>query len=229
VYNTGGRLENLPPVCVLRFEKLSSDNDSNGANYLSKEERIKQIVKTSAGLFIKKGYYETTTRQIAEACGITSGTLYHYIKSKDDLLAMFADLLTAEFGKFNDKIRKDLGKVTPETALRNTVSGFVLLIDDIQDMVLFWYEESKNLDHAHLKRMTDVDLEITSLFKDIIDLGRKDGRFKVKDPLVAAYSISLMCDMWALKRWYLHDLYTVDKFAAQCADIALSIACRKQA
>lgn len=198
--------------------------DNNGAKYLSKEERIKQIVKTSASLFIKKGYYETTTRQIAEACGITSGTLYHYIKSKDDLLAMFADLLTAEFGKFNANMRKDLGKVPPEVALRNTVSGFVLLIDDIQDMALFWYEESKNLDPAHLQRMMDVDLEVTSLFRDIIELGRKSGRFNVKDPVVAAYSISLMCDMWALKRWYLHDLYTVDEFAIQCADIALSIA-----
>jgi TetR/AcrR family transcriptional regulator, cholesterol catabolism regulator len=203
---------------------LSSETESSGVNYVSKEERIKQIVKTSAGLFIEKGYYETTTRQIAEACGITSGTLYHYIKSKDDLLAMFADLLSAEFGKFNQKIRRDLGKVSPETALRNTVSGFVLLIDDIQDMVLFWYEESKNLDRVHLKRMIDVDLEITSLFKDIIDLGRKEGRFKVKDSLIAAYSISLMCDMWALKRWYLSDLYSVDKFAVQCADIAVSIA-----
>jgi AcrR family transcriptional regulator len=204
---------------------LKSETDNSGANYLSREERIKQIVKTSAGLFIEKGYYETTTRQIAEACGITSGTLYHYIKSKDDLLAMFADLLSAEFGKFNQRIRLDLEKVSPDVALKNTVSGFVLLIDDIQDMVLFWYEESKNLDQAHLKRMIDVDLEITSLFKDIIALGRKSGQFKVNDPVIAAYSISLMCDMWALKRWYLHDLYTVDEFAAQCADIALSIAC----
>jgi len=199
-------------------------SDDNSVNSLSRDERVRQIVKTSASLFIKKGYYETTTRQIAEACGITSGTLYHYIKSKDDLLAMFADLLTAEFGKFNKKMRRDLARVSPEVSLRNTVSGFVLLIDDIQDMALFWYEESKNLDPVHLERMMDVDLEVTSLFRDILEMGKKDGRFKVKDPVVAAYSISVMCDMWALKRWYLHDLYTVDKFAAQCADIALSIA-----
>lgn len=194
-------------------------------SYLSRDKRIRQIVKTSASLFIKKGYYETTTRQIAEACGITSGTLYHYIKSKDDLLAMFADLLTTEFGKFNSRTRREMTKVPPDVALKNTVSGFVLLIDDIQDMTLFWYEESKNLDRAHLARMMDVDLKIMALFRDIIELGKKSGRFKVKDPVVAAYTISVMCDMWALKRWYLHDLYTVDQFAKQCADIALSIAC----
>ncbi len=204
---------------------MASRTNGNNAGYLSKDERVKQIVKTSASLFIKKGFYETTTRQIAEACGITSGTLYHYIKSKDDLLAMFADLLNAEFGKFSAKMRKEMSKVSPEVALRNTVSGFVYLIDDIQDMALFWYEESKNLDRAHLRRMMKVDLEVTSLFREIIEKWQKDGKFKVKDPLIAAYSISVMCDMWALKRWYLHERYSVGEFAALCADNAISIAC----
>ena len=193
-------------------------------NYLPGDERIKQIVKTTAQLFTRQGYFETTTRQIAEACGITSGTLYHYIKAKDDLLAMFADLLTDEFGKFEKGIRKELQDATPESALKKTVLGFVLLIDDIQDMVLFWYEESKNLDETHLQRMTEVDLQVMSLFRQIVELGQKKGQFKVKDAVVASYAIKMMCDTWALKRWYLHRLYSVEQYAAQCAEIALTIA-----
>ncbi len=195
---------------------------SKGAGY-SGDERIKQIVKTSAALFSKKGYHDTTTRQIAEACGITSGTLYHYIRAKDDLLAMFADLLTIEFGKFEKNIRRDLPDVSPATALSNTVAGFITLIDDIQDMALFWYQESKNLDSKHLKRMLDMERRIVGLFIEMIEMGRKSGQFKVDDPVIAGFNIKMMCDMWALKRWYFHNLYSLDQFKAKCVAVALSI------
>ena len=202
---------------------MISRTGSKTPAYFSKDDRIKQIVKTSASLFIKKGYYETTTRQIAEACGITSGTLYHYIKSKEDLLAMFADLLSVEFAKFDKKIRKGLTQASPQVALKNTVSGFIMLIDDIQDMVLFWYEESKNLDDTHLKTMIQKDIEVMRLFVDVIEMGRKNGQFTVSDPIVAAYSIKMMCDTWVLKRWFLHNRYTVAQYISRCEEIALSI------
>lgn len=192
-------------------------------SYLSKDERIRQIVKTSASLFIKKGYYETTTRQIAEACGITSGTLYHYIRAKDDLLAMFSDLLALQFGKFEKKVRRELPRITAQTALKNTVRGFLTMIDDIQDMVLFWYEESKNLDAEHLKTMMDIDLKVMRLFVNVIEKGCDGGHFKVADPVVAAYGIKMICDTWVLKRWYLHNLYSVEEYISKCEDIALAI------
>lgn len=200
----------------------ATTDGSMPANY-SKDDRIRQIVKTSASLFIKNGYYETTTRQIAEACGITSGTLYHYIKAKEDLLAMFADLLSVEFARFDKKIRKGLTRASPQVALKNTVSGFILMIDDIQDMVLFWYEESKNLDEAHLKTMMEKDIEVMRLFVDVIERGCRSGQFRVGDPVVAAYGIKMLCDTWVLKRWYLHNRYSVKQYIEKCQETALAI------
>jgi TetR/AcrR family transcriptional regulator, cholesterol catabolism regulator len=44
------------------------------------------ILDKAAGLFAQKGVSASTVRQIAEAAGITSGTLYHHFKSKDEIV-----------------------------------------------------------------------------------------------------------------------------------------------
>jgi AcrR family transcriptional regulator len=50
-------------------------------------EKKWEITKAAAALFIKKGTVNTGVREIAEASGITVGTLYHYFKSKEEIIA----------------------------------------------------------------------------------------------------------------------------------------------
>ena len=44
-----------------------------------------------ASLFASKGYDATSTRELAEALGITKGTLYHHFPTKEDLLVQICD------------------------------------------------------------------------------------------------------------------------------------------
>lgn len=44
-----------------------------------------------ARLFSKKGYGETTTRELAATLGITNGTFYYYFPSKEDLLRQICE------------------------------------------------------------------------------------------------------------------------------------------
>jgi AcrR family transcriptional regulator len=52
-----------------------------GIQKTSREE----ILKESAKLFKIKGYYNTTMSDIASACGLLKGSIYHYFKSKDEI------------------------------------------------------------------------------------------------------------------------------------------------
>src|SRR3954463_7907213 len=49
-----------------------------------------QIVSAADELFREKGFAETTTRDIARAAGIASGTLFNYFATKEALLARLA-------------------------------------------------------------------------------------------------------------------------------------------
>lgn len=54
--------------------------------------RRQLILTESARLFSERGLSATTIREIAEAVGLNSGTLYHYFNSKD---AIFSEILTS--------------------------------------------------------------------------------------------------------------------------------------
>ena len=48
--------------------------------------REQQIIETSARMFHQFGYSETSMDDIADAVGLMKPSLYHYVKSKEDLL-----------------------------------------------------------------------------------------------------------------------------------------------
>ena len=50
----------------------------------------KRILQVARGLFAAKGYDVTTTRDIAEAAEIASGTLFNYFTTKDGILTSLA-------------------------------------------------------------------------------------------------------------------------------------------
>ena len=48
--------------------------------------REAQIYRSAASLFNRYGYASTSMRQICRGIGIRESSLYHYIRSKEDLL-----------------------------------------------------------------------------------------------------------------------------------------------
>jgi TetR/AcrR family transcriptional regulator, cholesterol catabolism regulator len=50
------------------------------------DERRKTVIDTAADLIYRRGYDATSINDISNAVGIVKGSLYYYIRSKDDLL-----------------------------------------------------------------------------------------------------------------------------------------------
>jgi TetR/AcrR family transcriptional regulator, cholesterol catabolism regulator len=188
----------------------------------SKNDRLKQITATAASLFYKNGYLQTSTRQIAEACGISKGNLYHYIKSKDDLLDLFIETTTGAFDESNKEVLSELSSMSPTLLLRKTIRETLLIIDGIQDTILFWYQESKNMSREQRIKLFKQEMHIVNLFKIIIEEGCKRGEFTTSDPMVSAYNILMLCDTWAIKRWYFKKDYSLEKYITYCQEIALN-------
>jgi len=59
-----------------------------------KSDTRKRILSVSKRLFLKKGFRETTTRDIAREAGINLSNLYHYFPSKDDLFRVLLKPVT---------------------------------------------------------------------------------------------------------------------------------------
>jgi AcrR family transcriptional regulator len=64
-------------------------------------ERREEILALAARIFADKGYASTTVREIADAAGILSGSLYHHFDSKesmlDEIMHGFLDHVVAQY------------------------------------------------------------------------------------------------------------------------------------
>ena len=55
-----------------------------------------QIAQAAIGIADKEGFAEVSMRRVAEVIGAGTMTLYHYVRTKDDLLTLMEDELMAE-------------------------------------------------------------------------------------------------------------------------------------
>lgn len=59
-------------------------------------QRRKELFDVAARMFAKKGYTNTSIRDIAEALGIQKSSLYHYFENKEHLLYQMLDAYMTE-------------------------------------------------------------------------------------------------------------------------------------
>ncbi|MGO8960678.1 MAG: TetR/AcrR family transcriptional regulator [Streptosporangiaceae bacterium] len=71
------------------------------ANGTVRSQRRADMVRLAGDLFAQKGFRATTVREIADAAGILSGSLYHHFDSKesigDEILSGFLDEVLADY------------------------------------------------------------------------------------------------------------------------------------
>ena len=72
---------------------------AKGRREANKEKTRQQILTAALELFRKKGFFQTTTKEISRRAKIAEGTLFNYFRTKEDLALYFfeqeiADLIT---------------------------------------------------------------------------------------------------------------------------------------
>jgi AcrR family transcriptional regulator len=55
------------------------------------DKKLEHILRTSAQIFAEKSYHSTSMRDISRATGVSLAGLYHYCKSKEELLFLIQD------------------------------------------------------------------------------------------------------------------------------------------
>jgi AcrR family transcriptional regulator len=147
------------------------------------EERRQEIIDTARKLFIENGFYETTVSTIARTMNVANGLIFHYFKSKTDILYAVIDELVAEK---TENVKRALDK-TNDSAF----ASLNLLFDGKPD-----YESYGKLipslkgDQAIIdyctKKMTSFSLP---LLLTLIERGNADGSWNCEYPKETAIFI----------------------------------------
>jgi AcrR family transcriptional regulator len=166
------------------------------------ETRQRQIVEGASKVLFEKGFGKTSIRDIAGACGMSMGQLYHYISSKDDILYLMhrysqemwhQHLVEAGFDQITDPVAKF------EHALRITIN----YLSDNRDLYKFIFTESKYLDREHLRQVLELDNEnVVGFYKHLLSLIPGE-RIRGREAVLAANLVSYICMLLALRGWNL--------------------------
>jgi len=170
------------------------------------------IIKAASRLFMEKGYHASTVREIARESGITVGTLYHYIKSKEDIFP----LVQKDMDTLRDEVNRELGsalrKMGPVEALRMAIKAHFTYCDEVQDMILFWFRETHNMPSETRRTLLANTAKNAEIISRILRAGIRSGDFRQHDTVLMAHNIMMLGNMWPLRRWFLRSRYTINKY-----------------
>jgi len=176
------------------------------------ETRRKEIVNAAVDLFVRKGFHKTTIREIAQKFGMSIGTLYEYIRTKEDILILVCDYINS-----TASIRvKPSVEITEDStqSLKNAIEIYYKIIDEMQDYIIFLYQETKSLSHENRKYIFKSEEDMTEIFINILRHGVEQGNFKIEEKNIplTAHNIMVLGQMWAFRRWALQKHYTLERY-----------------
>ncbi len=186
-------------------------------------QRRRELVDAAVGLFIRQGFHKTTTREIAAAAGWSVGALYEYIKAKEDILYLVCDAIHTDMeAALRERIaHADTGRATLEGA----IAEYVRTCDRMQDAILLVYRETSALEPNSRRYVLRNEARITAIFTEILERGIADGTLRARDGKaleLMAHNITVLGHMWAFRRWFLAEHFTLDEYIAQQTALILN-------
>ncbi|MCM3764063.1 TetR/AcrR family transcriptional regulator [Neobacillus niacini] len=176
------------------------------------QKRRDQMIKGAVALFKEKGFHRTTTREIARAAGFSIGTLYEYIRTKEDVLYLVCDSI---YDHVKERLEEDLhGKEGTLESLKLGIANFFHVMDEMQAEVLVMYQEVKSLSKDALPYVLKKEMEMVAMFENLLNKCIENGELALseKQVKIIAHDIFVQGQMWGFRRWALRKLFTLDEY-----------------
>ncbi|WP_290648652.1 TetR/AcrR family transcriptional regulator [Aquisalimonas sp.] len=173
--------------------------------------KLQIIFDTTLELSNQHGFQATSVRDLSVATGISMGSLYSYIESKDRLLSMIQS-----YGQVvvNRTLRIPEHLTVPLERLRHLLRTHVYITEILQPWFYFSYMESRHFDPDARERAIAGELRTERLISELLQEGISQGAYRVENPELTAALIKPLLQEWYLKRWkYRRRRITVDDYA----------------
>jgi AcrR family transcriptional regulator len=139
------------------------------------------LVAVATQLFAERGFDNTSVQEIVDASGVTKGAMYHYFRSKDDILyEIYARVLRLQMDHLKAIVESDL---PPAAKARAAASDVVeTSVAALDDWVVFW-QAFPSLSPDRQAIVREERREYHELFRTLLDDLRVAGLFRSDVPL----------------------------------------------
>ena len=167
---------------------------------VSTPTRRGELLRIAAELFAIKGFKNTTVRDIAEAAGILSGSLYHHFDSKesmiDEVLSTFQEEL---FGKYDEILA---GEEDARTKLERAVRVSFEAIDQHPHEVAIFQNEADYLGgFERFGYLAERNAQSRNVWMTLLTEGVETGVLRPDLNVELTYRF-IRDTIWVAVRWY---------------------------
>ena len=162
--------------------------------------RRDELLRIAARLFAERGYRNTTVRDIADAAGILSGSLYHHFDSKeamvDEILSTFQESL---FASYDEILTSSL---SPRERIEAAVRLSFEAIDQHHAEVAIFQNEAEQL--GRLERfayLADRNEQSRAVWMRLLKDGVKSGALRRDLDIELVYRF-IRDTVWVAVKWY---------------------------
>ncbi|MCL6575892.1 TetR/AcrR family transcriptional regulator [Kyrpidia sp.] len=165
---------------------------------MARRGRKEQILAVSERLFSEKGYHGTTIRDIAEASGILSGSLYAHIDSKEDLLFEIVNQGADNFLGALEPIIASPGN--PEEKLRRGLAAHIRVVGEHLHAAKVFLHDWRALSDERRQIILEKRRRYEALWGALLEEGIQAGVFRPVHPKFAQLVILSVAN-WVYQ-WY---------------------------
>ena len=131
------------------------------------------ILEGAAELFAQRGFHGTSMNEVADACGLSKATLYHYYRDKNGLLVSIADGHVSRLVELCDSVRGD-ASVRPVERLSVLIERFLVEYSHAQNSHRVLTEDVRFLEDIDRNKILDKERYVVQAFADAIAVIRPD-------------------------------------------------------
>jgi AcrR family transcriptional regulator len=173
-------------------------------------DRREQLIRAALEVFQEKGFHATTVRDIGRAAGLTQGTIYNYVRSKEDILFLVCDRVIAEYISRMEEAAAATGD--PALRLREALRGVARVMVEQRSAILLVYHESHNLNRRSLHSLLARVQGWINQFEELVtDALGHELPSKAKSSLLANI-VTFLPTLIALRGWALPKDLTQDQY-----------------
>jgi TetR/AcrR family transcriptional regulator len=141
------------------------------------------ILARAAELFARQGYSGTSMNQVAEACGVSKPSLYHYV---DDKYQLLVEIAQGHVDRLRALVTEASGTadVSPEARVRELIVRFMEAYADAQHAHRVLTEDVRFLAPKDRQRVLDGERAVVDAFARAVAKARPDlGNARLEKPL----------------------------------------------
>ncbi|MUV37420.1 Fatty acid metabolism regulator protein [Lentibacillus sp. JNUCC-1] len=172
-------------------------------------KRRAQMIQGALKLFKEKGFHRTTTREIAKASGFSIGTLYEYIRTKEDVLYFVCESI---YEQVHERLEEAIDFENASVShLAAVVSSYFHLVDQMQEEILIMYQEAKSLSKETKSYVLQKERDMVAMLERVMIACLPEDMPK-RDVSLIANNIFIQGQMWGFRRWMLHNQFTLEAY-----------------